>query len=525
VDLYYNTEKKLPPKDINPEALTKASQLNITDWFDGETIYITFDNGTIGYYPSTYKYNSINNISHQLSIFINFPYAPGAGHQNITIAAPLHWNLTYLDPVETYRYCTTCSMWEFNFTQGVDTTYNITFFSGGTYGVDYARQNQYLAIDDNSDDFFEEPGFESIDYLNDWIERADPRDFAINELNSTVYFAGNSSLFLSDSGIGFSKQFLSKIDNGFYYISVVILITSYTQGSIDLTYYNEGFQDLVLCNTSVLNKWQRFFGYIEINGSTLVDGVDTNLILNLNVGTASFFIDEFRFWQSNPTMENDATIYQYNVSSSLITWDLYNGYGVNATTVNYDIRVTTGDNSINTTSQTSNPEGYSSYIYVNSTLDISELEIEVNNTEGRYYNRTTYITTNQSSLITPIQLSTSTVTVKKATAEFWFSSENDTFTYSYTIYSATSTTTDLTHITKAQNGLHNLTYIVYLDSNSESLFIPSPQATTTIYLKVPEVEGLGNLLKILIGVIPLLIIFLVALFLPIYFIYRVLIRQ
>ena len=88
-----NNDLRSIKKDIQ-EIIHKANPLNTTTWFPGETVYITFDNGSSNHYQSTYKYNAINNISHQLNIFIDFPYAPGGGHQNISTYAPIHWNLT-----------------------------------------------------------------------------------------------------------------------------------------------------------------------------------------------------------------------------------------------------------------------------------------------------------------------------------------------------------------------------------------------------------------------------------------------
>ena len=359
----YNTDSKLPMKDLKTQATTKASALNTSTWFSGETVYLTFDNGSIGHYNSSYKYNAINNISHQISFYIDSPYSPGLGHKNISIFSPCHWNLTYMNPVEEYIYCLECCVWEFNFTQGVDTTYNITFFSGETYGVDYARQNQYLAIENKN-------GYSADNFTS---------TFDSTTVNTTVTAHCIPSIRFVDNTNAAGNATIN-LSPGQYYISVWFFLESQnsTTGTLDLQVNNLGVEFLDL--ESYLDKrWNRLFFYLEVN--TMINSLS---FVSSATKECVFFLGCFDLWQANPSFVNTDTIYQYNVSSTLINWNLYpidgEAVGVAAETVNYDIRDRTANTtgiSFQTNSSITDATGFSSWIYTNSSLDQRELDLQV----------------------------------------------------------------------------------------------------------------------------------------------------
>ena len=114
-----------------------------------------------------------------------------------------------------------------------------------------------------------------------------------------------------------------------------------------------------------------------------------------------------------------------------------------------------------------------------------------------------------------------TPVIKDATSEFWLTSQNDSYTYSYTYLSSTSSTTDLSHISKTTNGLKTVSYTAYLDSNYPTSILLPYSSSDTVLLDGVENKGLEPTLKAFIEVIIILGIFSLALILSLVFVYKI----
>jgi hypothetical protein len=362
-ELNYNTPNKLPMKDLKLNNNIKALALNTSTEFEGNTVYIECSNGSSYNVQSNYTYNSINNITHTLEWTVD------NNNETWTIYSPLYWNYTLITPSEIVDWNTTTDAYNFTGSNG-DTTYIMSFYSGEGYGIDYARQNQYLCINNAN----------YLDYTDYWVNLPDPPKFDSLTLNSTVYFSGNDSFRLEDTDAQTEAIVNTPMNlaTGSYYFSMCYFVDYWSAGTISFNYYGlDSVWHLTNFDITENKRWKRLFLYAEVQQGGLYELAFSSLS-----GTGVILIDNFQSWQITNTMANTDIINQFNISSTVITWDLHKNYGINGVTTNYDIRNRCGDYSLNTTALTTNTVGYSSYLYTNATLDTSELEIRTYNLDN-----------------------------------------------------------------------------------------------------------------------------------------------
>ncbi|MHA1910377.1 MAG: hypothetical protein ACTSYA_01665, partial [Candidatus Kariarchaeaceae archaeon] len=271
---------------------------------------------------STFKYSSSTQILHEVEL-INFDTGT-----EINIYAPLSWNFSSVNPLASVEFSSSSDTW--NISSTVETTYIITFISGSGWGVDYARQAQYLAVSDYSLDYAQ-TGFESGDY-DGLIERTNQLVDSIN-LDTSIVSERAFSLRLEDddSGSAFMLYYplgLTNFEVGDYHLSFDLYIEE-TQGSENFNFasFNGGSLFTIDLEDYAKNRWHKFYTFMEMRGTVQYSGMDyaTYFLIYLSSATTGdtiLYLDNIEIWKANPAISTQ-DYSQSLIEAQMISWDGY----------------------------------------------------------------------------------------------------------------------------------------------------------------------------------------------------------
>ncbi|MFX1476632.1 MAG: hypothetical protein ACFFCI_00740 [Promethearchaeota archaeon] len=232
---------------------------------------------------SQYRYVSALEGEHRLDIS-NLIAA-----NEIELAVPRSWILVSINP--TARYYKIEDNYLVNET--LPTLYQIDFFD---------NISRVFAIDDVSDDFLENVGFEN-GWNDDW-DNDDTLTFENIALNQSIVFEGSSSLRLESSDAP-GDYLHYKIEGGYgsgydiaagdYYLGFSYYFESFlTSTFFNFSYYTDS-QFIYIPLNDTTNRWQQFF--IEIHLEPSSTGHD--IYFRAQSWKGVVFIDNFRFYKSN----------------------------------------------------------------------------------------------------------------------------------------------------------------------------------------------------------------------------------
>jgi len=332
--------------------------------------YIYFEQREVDYHlRSFYRYTTETMVEHKL---IDYMHEYNEVKYYFT---PLSWNFSYSIPYVDIFYNTTIGAWQvskYNYQDEI----NLFFRSGSGLGVDYQRQNQFLCIDE-----VVSYNFEDNSLPNDFIERNEPYDFETEGLNTTIVANGLYSYLFKDTVVSYHNYFLN-LEAGYYYLSVYIYIISISN-TLEIEWYNGNSWEAYSINTSIINKWQTIFLYMEVGDPTSVDGNDVSFKFDLH-GSGEFLIDKLSILEANPSLKT-VGLNKYRFETILRNWDNLENPTLANKEIEYNARIRHNSTSLNSGTLLTNNLGIASTIleFTDSQLQ-NELELNSFCLENRF---------------------------------------------------------------------------------------------------------------------------------------------
>jgi hypothetical protein len=333
------------------------------------------------HYRSDYRYISEITIDHR--IIIKNP----SWNTDFHVYAPESWEMQIMQDCY-YEYDSSNGYWLVNETiGGID--YELMFLSGAeiTGSDSITRQAQYLAIEDKSNDYLSNVGFEN-GWQDDFTNNP-AYDYESVELNTTIVSEGAFSLRLEDTVASGYSQLEFLLADGYYYISFSYYVESNPTGSLRFYTYDAIAAAWSAVILSTTGRWVNVFQYAHITGYDTQGTTDTNVQFNCYTGTGVIFIDNFKIWQSSieaySSSESEAPSTTF--LATYHSWDGYDNPVVPNLDVEFDLRDRTADSSVDTYSTTTDSNGQAKWIWQGS-LEQKEYEIRCwsyKNWFGDYY--------------------------------------------------------------------------------------------------------------------------------------------
>lgn len=238
------------------------------------------------------KYRYVNEETIEHSLFIENPeYLT-----NITVKAPLPWNLVRINPVATYQK-----------------TSDDYIFYGNTIPVMYEvifleKINNTLAIEDISYRYLNDVDLETG---TDWQEN-NTETFDSLALSNEIFAYGSTSYKLEDTDSSTDTlNITSALPIGLAFASFKYYIQS-LGGNFTFLYFNGSWHEFNLQNTT--NRWVLFQDEINITSNAF-----SNIAFQIQ-GNGTIYLDGFRIY--NTTMEAVTYSYDYTmIDGYLRNWD------------------------------------------------------------------------------------------------------------------------------------------------------------------------------------------------------------
>jgi len=246
-----------------------------------DQITLTMDQ-TVSNSRSQYQYPAEDIIEHKLEIQ-NYDYST-----DIAVYSPLSWNLTSVNPSAEFEWDDNSKT--YNITNTVPVNYELIFFSGSGWGVDYARQKQILAISPVSSDYMQSPSFESGS--NDDFTGSGFDDEATN---TSIVSDGSFSYRLEATSSGSDTLTLDDLAPGEYVYSFDYYIESSSYSSLQLQYYNDSSWTSVDFDSTVTDRWHTQHVKIHVTNSDY----SQQLRFSFSSGQGVIFLDNNQLSQSN----------------------------------------------------------------------------------------------------------------------------------------------------------------------------------------------------------------------------------
>ena len=340
--------------------------------------------------------------------------------QELNIYAPLSWNLTTITPSAAFEWDDTNDYWVI--TETVDVTYEFFFLSGTGWGVDYARQNQFLAISDHSFDYLQNQGFEN-GWSDDWHLGTSSSSFNVS-LSTDVVYDGAFSVHFEDSDT--QLWFMSSLTAGYYYISFAYYFVEFC--SFERFYWkNNGWNYIDLDETP--NRWNLFFAYIQID--------DDETIQFYTCGDGEFYLDNFKVWKANPSITTQG--YSENlIEAQMISWDGYQNPSASNIETTLQLRDRCDNNLIKEWSLTTDVNGVASTTF-RGTLEAKEYSLFVVANSADAYNPLDFDSSDFSSTVDyspTLQGGVQLYTTEGIGGSGYFDGVNDYVDYTSTFFAA-----------------------------------------------------------------------------------------
>ena len=294
---------------------------------------------------SNLKYYSETNILHTLKIE-NYAYST-----KINIYAPLAWNLTSISPDCDFEYDSSSFTWNLTKTEPVN--YILNFYSGIGWGVDYARQAQYLAASDHSLDYAQdfESGTDNDFFDSTWS--TDSANWADNiELRTDIVMEGAFAMELSDSG-SYARAGMN-LPYGEYYISFSYYIEDW-DGALDIFnfgYRTDSWQYINLDQTAA-NRWNTAFIFVQPTETST-----SELLFSINdASDFTVIIDAVKVMVSNSKFETVGYSHNRGIAQ-MISLDAYECPAVSNLETIMQLRDRTSNELIKEVSRTTDEQGF-----------------------------------------------------------------------------------------------------------------------------------------------------------------------
>lgn len=305
----------------------------------GETVKITHDAGYSEFIRSGYEYSIIDIKIHYIE------WQQIYSGQGLTIYLPTHWS-----NVSIYPYCLAALSDSDLSVSGLfaGITYTLLAYSGSGFGIDYLRQNQYLAIEDVSGIYLDNIGFEG-EWRDDFYKHATAFPDSV-ELNSTIVSQGVFSIRVEDTDGSNDYLQCDFPAKGSWYLSFDYYQESLTDGYIGVEFAEPDSRVVVL--ETETNRWHKFFGYFR----SLHASYDWWRFRGY-LWQGVVFIDNVKIWQVNHQVET-IDYSKTRFSGTMISWDGYANPVVPYHNVNMQIRDRTANAIVKEKSVYSDANGY-----------------------------------------------------------------------------------------------------------------------------------------------------------------------
>lgn len=367
----------------------KTNQEIELDWEIGVALNVTY--GNFLSFPSNFALLSSFNSESQF-YRISYAYTTSRAlvykveivRHDAKLYIPLHWEYTWdmlIDEETTFYDSVSGGDDSFciNFgTNSDDSEVKLYFRSGNGLGIDYKRENQFLAIEETTCNYFCVSGFER-GFSDKWKNHpTSPVDNV--EIETTIVSTGRYSLMLNDSDSSTDYYHLTldqegnidqtTLPNGNYYIAFDYYFRSIVSGSVCLSYTdNEGHQQTENLD-STLERVHKAFFYIEIGEF----GVYHYLRFKLSAFEGVFYFDNFRIYESKAKFVT-TNLNEYTLDYEIISWDNVLNPNVR-TNITVNLKIRHNQTLIQSWNFFTCDEGKFSIVY-SGNIGFNELEIEI----------------------------------------------------------------------------------------------------------------------------------------------------
>lgn len=368
---------------------TKTNQEIELNWQIGVALNVTY--GNFLSFPSNFallsSFNSESQfyrISYAYTTSRALAYKVEIVRHDAKLYIPLHWEYTWdmLIDEETIFYDSGSGgddSFCINFgTNSDDSEVKLYFRSGNSLGTDYKRENQFLAIEETTCEYFCEAGFER-GFSDKWTN--DPTFPVDNvEIETIIVSSGRYSLMLNDSDSLNDYYYLTldqlgdadkiTLPNGNYYIAFDYYFRSIVSGSVCIGYTNNNGEQTTDDLNPILERVHKAFFYIEIGEYNSYH----YLRFFLNSFEGIFYFDNFRIYESKAKFVT-TNLNEYTLDYQIISWDNILNPTVR-TNITINLKIRHNQTLIQSWNFFTCEEGKFSIIYYGD-IGFNELEIEI----------------------------------------------------------------------------------------------------------------------------------------------------
>lgn len=245
---------------------------------------------------SEYKYTNSQTKTHKLEIE-NFDY-----NTEIRMYTPLYWDFAFSETEVTVTWDAVNEWYEFSNTVPL------------TYVMEFTSNTSSLISIDNISSKFGQNGFEAGN--NSWFQST-INDWDSAFLDTSRSSHGSTSMKLIDTDSTADDLELNISSNGLFYISFDYYIESWSAGDLQLRWFNSygGTYSTETLETGTTDRWFRAFVEVDMNRTIQIRRTAAS-------GSATFYIDNFRFYENNIYFQTLETNKQ-SINGYMISWDGY----------------------------------------------------------------------------------------------------------------------------------------------------------------------------------------------------------